>query len=122
MVSVLRAAGNDDRCSGNKGYRAREAAAKLRNTRKLVTDDVRAARTGVLPDSVGDQPEAEVEVPATDETISPTDAEVAAAEQVAAEEAAAAEVAAAELAETEAAEKAAKTAADKGKGKNKKDK
>jgi len=111
---------------GNKGYRAREAAAKLRNTRKLVTDEVRAARANVLPDNVGDQPEAEVEVPVTDETNStPTEAEVAekeVAEKASAEKAAAAELAAAEKAEKAekvAADKAAKVASDKAKAKKK---
>jgi uncharacterized protein YecA (UPF0149 family) len=115
---------------GVKGYRARETAAKLRNTRKLVTDDVRAARTGVLPDSVvANSTEVEFEVTelVADETTTPTEAELAAAElaaaeEVAAAEAAAADVVAAELAAKEAKATAAKAAADKGKGKNKKDK
>jgi hypothetical protein len=56
---------------GIKGYRAREAAAKLRNNRQLVSEEVRAARYAVLPDKVA-QPEAEVEVPVTDETTNST--------------------------------------------------
>lgn len=100
---------------GNKGYRAREAAAKLRNTRKLVTDDVRAARTGVLPDNVvTNSTEVEVALPVADETNTPTEAELAAADLAAA--AAAAEAAAAEQAKKEAAEKAA--AEEKAKGKH----
>jgi hypothetical protein len=57
---------------GIKGYRAREAAAKLRNNRNLVSEEVRAARHAVLPDKI-DQPAAEVEVPVTDETTNSTE-------------------------------------------------
>ena len=55
---------------GIKGYRAREAAARLRNNRNLVSEEVRAARYAVLPDKPwpewrrragrADQPEPEV--------------------------------------------------------------
>jgi outer membrane biosynthesis protein TonB len=58
---------------GIKGYRAREAAAKLRNSRTLVSEEVRAARYAVLPDKVA-QPEADVEVSVTDETTNSTPA------------------------------------------------
>ncbi|MEH2517480.1 putative membrane protein [Bradyrhizobium sp. AZCC 1610] len=73
---------------GIKGYRAREAAARLRNNRNLVSEEVRAARHAVLPDKI-DQPAAEVEVPVTDETpvaqTEPVQAEVEATEKVEAE-------------------------------------
>ena len=89
---------------GIKGYRAREAAARLRNNRNLVSEEVRAARYAVLPDKVA-QPEAEVEVLVTDE-------QKAAAEAAAKEAAEAAEKAATEAAEKEAAEAADKAAAE----------
>lgn len=46
-----------------KGYRAREAAAKLRNNRKLVSDEVRAARAAALPGyNAGEEVKAEAVV------------------------------------------------------------
>jgi hypothetical protein len=107
---------------GIKGYRAREAAAKLRNNRNLVSEEVRAARYAVLPDKVA-QPKAEVEVPVTDEqTAAAEAAEKAAAEAAEKEAAEAAEKAAAEAAAKEAAEKEAadRAAADEGKASKKK--
>lgn len=89
-----------------KGYRAREAAARLRNNRKLVSDEVRAARSQALPDKV-EAKEYHVESEIT--TSVQTAAEIAdreAAEKLAAQEVADKE--AAELAEKEAAELAEK--------------
>jgi hypothetical protein len=107
---------------GTKGYRAREAAAKLRNNRNLVSEEVRAARHAVLPDKI-DQPAAEVEVPVTDETTNSTPP--AATEPAATET----EKVESENTETENVEgqegsekepKAEEKAAGKGKNKNKK--
>lgn len=59
---------------GTKGYRSRENAAKQRNNRKLVSDEVRAQRTAILAKAAGevaDEPVAadtpvEVEVEASE--------------------------------------------------------
>jgi colicin import membrane protein len=125
-----------------KGYRAREAAAKLRNNRRLVSEEVRAQRAAMLPDyAEGDETvvAAEAKVPADNpastSTSDPADdaaiaaaaekeaAEKAAAEKEAAEKAAA-EKAAAEKAATEkeAAEKAAAAKKAKAKADKAKDK
>lgn len=83
---------------GAKGFRAREAAANYkRRDRRLVSDEVRAARAAQLP---GVSYHASEEV--TDDV-----AAKAAAEAAAKEAAEAAEKAAAEAAEKEAAEQAA---------------
>jgi hypothetical protein len=109
---------------GAKGFRAREAAANYkRRQRRLVSDEVRAARAATLP-GVSYHAIAEV----TDDAAAKEAAAKAAAEAAAKEaaEKEAAEKAAAEAAEKEAAEKAAATeqagegeTAAKGKGKKK---
>lgn len=88
---------------GAKGFRAREAAANYkRRDRRLVSDEVRAARTAALPGvSFHGDPEVKDDLAAK-----------AAAEAAAKEAAEAAEKAAAEAAEKAAAEAAEKEAAD----------
>jgi hypothetical protein len=96
---------------GSQGFRAREAAANYkRRQRKLVTDDVRAARFANLPGNEG------IAAAAAEKAAADAAAEQAAADKAAAEKAAA------EAAEKEAADKAAadKAAADAAAAKTKK--